>query len=118
MLTLEDIKFNAKNLPEGWRLNNELFVTQEELPLFKMKFGAKVDNVLNQFISSEEANVQVNYILCPDPENAKITSQKMIELVGYINTILLEENVVVEIISDDIKLKEKIISILNERKKQ
>lgn len=117
MLALEDIKFNSENLPEGWMLINELFVSSEELPLFETKFGAKIENIVNQFISTKEANVQVNYILCPDLENAKLANQKMIELVGYINTVLSKENIVVEIITDEIKLKEEIISILNEGRK-
>lgn len=117
MLSIEDIKLNPEKLPEGWRLVNEIFVSSEELPNFEEKFGAGVENVLNQFISAEEGNVQVNYILSLDPENAGIVERKMNDLVGCINTVLLKENVVVEIISDELKLKEKIIDILERQRK-
>ncbi len=102
---LQERKISAPDLPPGWRLVKAFFSTDEEIKQFEQKFGAPIDDVINQFFLIDEKRAQINTIACPSQEDAETTYQALEKLVGQVNLVVKADRFVMEIITPFEELK-------------
>ncbi|MEW5820947.1 MAG: hypothetical protein AB1782_12215 [Cyanobacteriota bacterium] len=107
------LPLKADQISKNCKLTNSIDVNKDALGNFEKKFGAKVISLRNDFFSVEGNKLQINYIKSTDSANTLKVYNSLIKISGNYNVIALKNNTVIEIISPEIKTKDKIIELIN-----
>lgn len=110
---INGIRLKKEKLPAGWMLVIDYEVPEQQTGQFEKKFIAPIDRMINQVIKIDgKEELTINYVACPSERDAYFVYGRMVELAGFRNVIVRNGNIVIEIISDDDRLKDKTLSLL------
>ena len=113
---IETMKLRDEILPKGWELNQEFYLSVDELPQFEAKFDARLSAIMNQYVAVRGTPaIQINYVLCATDGDGKKAQTRLVEMVGDKNEIVRSGPMIVEVISQDPKLKEEVLEILRKK---
>ncbi|WP_461393524.1 hypothetical protein [Deferrisoma sp.] len=93
-------------LPPGWVLEKELRASADGLARFEKIYGVRPREILNQIWRRGDALAQVNYMLFASEEEAEKAELKLLALIGDVNVLHRDANLVVEILSKDAWMKQ------------
>lgn len=110
-IEINDIKLTKEKLPRTWQLVDEVSVSKEELPIFERRFGLAIKEIVNQTFSVDGETIQINYSQPAVKEEANQLYQKLFIMVGGSNDVLRKEEIAIEIISQDSRLRSKAIEL-------
>lgn len=111
---IEQIKI--RDMPAGWTVTSEFSVNETKVERFERRFAAPINAIYNQLIAVDDelqSRLQVNYVLCPSARDAMFVLRQMVEMVGQRNIVLRKDNVVIEIIATNNKLKKEVVMMVD-----
>lgn len=102
---INDILIEPNQLPENWSIWNIIIIQAAKLPFFENRLGAKIDNVVNQFLKAKDGFIRINYVAGTNQAETDKLYQNMQKSVSKENIVLKRDGVVIEIISGKETLK-------------
>ncbi|MCR4317871.1 MAG: transglutaminase-like domain-containing protein [Planctomycetes bacterium] len=110
--TLRDAMVAADKLPDGFTLDREVIVAEQNLRGFTALLGVSVRGVANQYLTKSEESVRVNTILLHDKNDRETAFRALLSKVGAVNAVLRGEEAVYEIIAQSVAHKKQIATAI------